>query len=184
MAANLAEAGHRVLLLEAGLDPEDDDYRVPAFHGRASESPGMSWPFFVRHYDDDAQQRARRQVPARAGRRPVPALGHPRRLHRAQRDDHGRTRTTPTGTASPRLTGDRSWRAPAMRRWFERLEACGYMRAAADAARRHWLARLLARLPLLSDRYVNRGRHGFDGWLHTSLADPELALGDSRGASR
>ena len=52
VAANLAEAGHRVLLLEAGLDPEDDDYRVPAFHGRASEHPGMSWPFFVRHYDD------------------------------------------------------------------------------------------------------------------------------------
>ena len=25
VAANLAEAGHRVLLLEAGLDPEDDD---------------------------------------------------------------------------------------------------------------------------------------------------------------
>ena len=38
VAANLAEAGHRVLLLEAGLDPEDDDYRVPAFHGRASAS--------------------------------------------------------------------------------------------------------------------------------------------------
>ena len=60
VAANLAEAGHRVLLLEAGLDAEDDDYRVPAFHGRATEHPGMSWNFWVRHWDDDAQQRADR----------------------------------------------------------------------------------------------------------------------------
>jgi choline dehydrogenase len=42
VAANLAEAGHRVLLLEAGLDQDDDDYRVPAFHGRATEHPRMS----------------------------------------------------------------------------------------------------------------------------------------------
>ena len=27
-------------------------------------------------------------------------------------------------------------------------------------------------LPFVSDRYVNKGRHGFDGWLHTTLADP------------
>ena len=89
VAANLAEAGHRVLLLEAGLDDEDDDYRVPAFHGRASEHPGMSWPFFVRHYDDRAQQERDDKFRPRARRRPLPALRHPRRLHRAQRDDHG-----------------------------------------------------------------------------------------------
>ena len=48
----------------------------------------MSWPFFVRHYDDRRPAGAGREVPARAGRRPLPAVGHPRRLHRAQRDDH------------------------------------------------------------------------------------------------
>ena len=68
VAANLAEAGHRVLLLEAGLDAEDDDYRVPAFHGRASEHPGMSWPFYVRHFDDTAQQeRDEKYVPEQDG---------------------------------------------------------------------------------------------------------------------
>ena len=57
---------HRVLLLEAGLDPEDDDYRVPAFHGRATEHPGMSWPVYVRHFDDRAQQeRDKKFVPER-----------------------------------------------------------------------------------------------------------------------
>ena len=57
VAANLAEAGYRVLVLEAGLDPEDDDYRVPAFHGRATEDPAMSWAFYVRHFEDIEQQR-------------------------------------------------------------------------------------------------------------------------------
>ena len=74
VAANLAEAGHRVLLLEAGGEDEDDDYRVPAFHGRASEHEQMNWPFYVRHYDDrarcerDEKYRAD-PAPASSGRR-------------------------------------------------------------------------------------------------------------------
>ena len=49
LAANLAAAGMRVLLLEAGLEGGTDvnsdsaDYAVPAFHGRASEDPATSW---------------------------------------------------------------------------------------------------------------------------------------------
>jgi choline dehydrogenase-like flavoprotein len=83
VAANLAEAGHRVLLLEAGLDAPDDDYRVPAFHGRASEHPGMSRPFFVRHFDDRAQQQ--RGTP---GIRARPGLGTSRLVHRRDRPAH------------------------------------------------------------------------------------------------
>ena len=62
LAANLALAGHTVLVLEAGGSPgtpepqETYNYQVPAFHPNASEEPGMSWRFFVRHYADDAQQ--------------------------------------------------------------------------------------------------------------------------------
>src|SRR5262245_17795992 len=72
-AARLAEAGQKVVLLEAGGDPRrltggvrgkpddnrlPDDYDVPAFHPFASENEAMRWDFFVRHYDDDqAQQR-------------------------------------------------------------------------------------------------------------------------------
>ena len=70
-AARLAEAGRRVLLLEAGGDPRllsgtndyqpginrlPDDYDVPAFHGFASENDAMRWDFFVRHYADEAMQ--------------------------------------------------------------------------------------------------------------------------------
>ena len=72
VAARLAEAGHSVVLLEAGGDPQKlsggdpvqpdanrlpNDYDVPAFHGFASENDAMKWDFFVRHYADDNQQR-------------------------------------------------------------------------------------------------------------------------------
>ncbi len=72
VAARLAEAGYKVLLLEAGGDPRaltgavrgrpgenrlPDDYDVPAFHPFASENEAIRWDFFVRHYDDDQAQR-------------------------------------------------------------------------------------------------------------------------------
>ena len=78
LAARLAEAGARVLLLEAGGDPRrlaggdpvdpggnrmPDDYDVPAFHAFASENDGHSWNFFVRHYASDARQHRGPEVP-------------------------------------------------------------------------------------------------------------------------
>ena len=181
VAANLAEAGHRVLLLEAGLDPEDDDYRVPAFHGRASESPAMSWPFFVRHYDDRAQQeRDDKYRPEHDG------VLYPRSGTLGGCTAHNAMITIyphdADWNAIARATGDRTWRAAEMRRWFERLEACApsYKRRPRALPRTRWLARVLSWLPLVSDKYTNRSRHGFDGWLHTTLADPKLALGDTQ----
>jgi choline dehydrogenase len=67
-----------------------------------------------------------------------------------------------------------------MRHWFERLVACGYKRRPRMLPRHPWRARVLAAQPYVSERYVNRSRHGFDGWLHTTLADPALALGDKQ----
>jgi choline dehydrogenase len=168
-----------VLLLEAGLDPEDDDYRVPAFHGRASEHPGMSWPFYVRHFDDRAQQeRDEKYLPEQDG------VLYPRSGTLGGCTAHNAMITVYPHDADwdgiAAATGDASWRSAAMRRWFERLEACQYLRRPRVLPRHPGLARLLAGLPFLSDKYVNRSRHGFDGWLHTDLADPELALGDKQ----
>src|SRR5262249_17814323 len=71
VAARLAEAGHSVMLLEAGGDPrklkggdpiQPDTYRlqheydVRAFHAFASKNQAMKWDFFVRHYSDDSVQ--------------------------------------------------------------------------------------------------------------------------------
>ena len=179
VAANLAEAGHRVLLLEAGLDAEDDDYRVPAFHGRASEHPGMSWPFYVRHFDDTAQQeRDEKYVPEQDG------VLYPRSGTLGGCTAHNAMITVYPHDADwdgiAAATGDASWRSTQMRQWFERLEACQYKRRPRMLPKHPWLARLLAALPFLSDKYVNRSRHGFDGWLHTNLADPALALADKQ----
>src|ERR1700728_838009 len=72
VAARLAEAGHSVVLLEAGGDPRllaggdaisenanrlPADYDVPCFHAFASENEAMRWDFFVRHYAGTEQQR-------------------------------------------------------------------------------------------------------------------------------
>ena len=177
VAANLAEAGCRVLLLEAGLDPEDDDYRVPAFHGRASEHPEMSWNFFVRHWDDDAQQqRDRNYVPDHGG------VLYPRSATLGGCTAHNAMITMYPHDVDwdgiAELTGDPSWRAAAMRQWFEGLEACDYLDRPRVLPEHPWLRRLAARLPVVSDRYVNKSRHGFDGWLHTTMAQPELAIQD------
>src|SRR5215469_8414846 len=71
VAARLAEAGHTVLLLEAGSDSKQlatgnpvapganrlpEDYDVPCFHAFASENTAMRWDFFVRHYGDSKAQ--------------------------------------------------------------------------------------------------------------------------------
>ncbi len=45
LAGNLAKAGQRVLLLEAGSDYEDYNYQVPAFHALASEDENLRWDY-------------------------------------------------------------------------------------------------------------------------------------------
>ena len=53
LAARLAEAGHSVLVLEAGEDAGGNaKYQVPAFHAAATEEPGLAWNYFVEHYSD------------------------------------------------------------------------------------------------------------------------------------
>ena len=99
LAARLAEAGMRVVVLEAGGDARDgaglpEDYDVPAFHPLASENPALRWDFFVQHYEDAARQRRDRKLQPRGHL--LSARRHTRRLHRAQCDD-------PDGAARFRL---------------------------------------------------------------------------------
>src|SRR2546421_5042155 len=56
LAARLAEAGHDVLLLEAGGKEQPFNYEVPVFHGSATEDPEMRLDHFVRHYEDESRQ--------------------------------------------------------------------------------------------------------------------------------
>lgn len=58
VACNLARAGFRVLLLEAGsgdTKAAKANYDVPALHPFASEDPALAWRYFVRHGRRDNQ---------------------------------------------------------------------------------------------------------------------------------
>jgi len=164
VAANLAEAGHRVLLIEAGADQDSLNYQVPAFHPGASEDPDMSWEFFVRHYADEEQQRRDwKYAPERGG------VFYPRAAALGGcTAHHAMILLYPNNSDWDSIadeTGDESWRATKMRRYFQRLEACQYR------GFQRFLQRLLR---------WNPSRHGFDGWLTVTKADPRMALGDKR----
>ncbi|MER5719106.1 GMC oxidoreductase [Streptomyces sp. NPDC002132] len=179
LAANLAAAGLRTLLLDAGGAPENDAYRVPAFHADASEDPGQCWNYFVRHYADERQQqRDGKFVREREG------VLYPRAgtvggctAHHALITVYPYNRDW---DAIAEETGDATWRSTAMRRYFERLERCTYRPRPKEPPANPLLAALLKALPFTGGRYRNDARHGFDGWLPTALADPRLAVQDEQ----
>ena len=154
LAANLALAGFHVLLLEAGGEEENYDYQVPAFHARASEDERFAWNFFVRHYEDDVQQRRDEKfLPARDG------VLYPRCATLGGCTAHNAMILIYPHNSDwdhiAEVTGDPSWTAERMRRYFERLERCEYVAASETAS-----------------------RHGFEGWLPTNVADPTLMFRD------
>lgn len=159
LACNLARAGFKVMLLEAGGDPTSWTREVPALHAEAVEDPEMRWDFFVRTYGDDAQQRRNGKFVPREGGVLYPRAGtlggctaHNALItlcpHNRDWDEIART------------FGDPSWSASAMHRYFERLEHCDYA-------------------PRPPAGRPSASRHGFGGWLHTNVANPFLAIKDA-----
>ncbi len=167
LAANLAKAGFKVLILEAGGDPLRDDegkdidrytYSIPALHGRATEDIDLRWDFFVKHYSDDTRQQ-RDSKYEKEGK----GILYPRAGTLGGCTAHNATIAVyPHNSDWDRIaeiTGDDSWRSDNMRRYFERLERCQYLDRPPSNA-------------------PNPSRHGFDGWLTTERANPLLAVGD------
>ncbi|MCO7223660.1 GMC family oxidoreductase [Pleionea sp. CnH1-48] len=157
LAANLARAGHRVLLLEAGdNDPSDDVYSIPAFHPNSSEDPRTSWAFYVKHYSDlERQQADSKYVPGKGIYYPRASTIGGCTTH------HAMITVYPHNSDFNRIadiTGDDSWDAYKMRRYFERLEHCQYLP-------RPWFG-------------YNPSRHGFDGWLRTNTTDIRSLMED------
>src|SRR4051812_16241336 len=161
VAARLAEAGHTVLLLEAGGDPKDSgpdtaaDYEVPAFHPFATENQDLRWDFFVRHYADDAQQSRDPKYRQTWNGRPTDGVFYPRTGALGGCTSHNAMILIyphdSDWTELADLTGDPSWRPEQMRAYFERMENCGH----------RTVDRALARVG------VNPSHHGWNGWLHT-----------------
>ena len=94
LAARLALAGKKVLVIEAGPDPvgtrstaypdaeTGEVTRVPGYHGAASEDAEMSWMFSVRHYADTERQRKDEKYNQKCD----PTTGGP--IHRKFLDPH------------------------------------------------------------------------------------------------
>ena len=92
LAARLALAGKKVLVIEAGRDPEStgpspaypaakpgEVTRVPGYYAAASEDEEMSWMFSVRHHADDGTQGEDEKY-AQAAPPPPPPGGKPKHV--------------------------------------------------------------------------------------------------------
>ncbi|HYY96144.1 MAG TPA: GMC oxidoreductase [Pyrinomonadaceae bacterium] len=197
LAANLANAGFRVLLLEAGGDPCAEGgargrylYEVPIFHGLSTEYPECAWNFFVRHYtQDDLQARDSKRVP-KSPPAPPPADGKYHIWYPRAGALGGCTAHNAMITVIPQdsdwdyiaeLTGDSSWQGENMRPYYTRLENCHYKPR--PASFKHTLRGIAFSLRRLLQGKLDgwldwRHGHGFKGWLPTSEADPFLVLKD------
>jgi choline dehydrogenase len=160
VAVRLAEAGYSVLILEAGDKKEPDDYKVPAWHARSSENNELAWKFYVHHSADPEQEKRDKTNYIRGKGFFYPRAGtlggctaHHALIFIAPHNSDWND--------IAKLTGDKSWRAWRMRKYFQKIERCEYLN-------RPWYRRW------------NFNKHGFTGWLPTTTADPTLLLRDSQ----
>jgi len=182
VAARLAEAGHRVLVLEAGGDPVNSvstepserppaaDYLVPAFHAFASENPAFRWDFWVRHYTSTAQQERDWRYRQNWDGEEVDGVLYPRASGLGGCTGHNAMIIVRPNDADWnhiwQVTGDASWRASNMQKYFRRLERCRYR-----SFLYRWLDWLLG---------WNPTGHGWRGWLTTQRPLPLRVILDWR----
>jgi choline dehydrogenase len=192
LAANLARAGFKVMLLEAGGDPCAESergrlmYEVPIFHGLSNEFPDCQWDYFVRHYDDDARQALDSK---RVKKGEVPGLDEDTVWYPRAGALGGCTAHNAMITVTPQdidwnhvaeLTGDQSWRAERMHGYFARLENCQYRPRPGSLkyAGKGLLWSLISLIKGRSDWRDWSHGHGYNGWLTTSMADPRPLIRD------
>jgi choline dehydrogenase len=172
LAARLAMAGYKVLILEAGDDQTNTtEYNVPVLHSVAAEYEPMRWDYFVKHFDDEEEMRKDSKLTYElpdgsryTGLSPPPDAKPLGVLYPRVGSFGGCTSHNALITLYPfdsdwkriqDMTGDDSWAPNNMRKYYERLE---------------------------KSRYVPNGiaGHGFKGWLETSLADLTLTIKDRK----
>ncbi|KAF3148062.1 hypothetical protein TWF594_001984 [Orbilia oligospora] len=176
VAARLARLGHKVLLLEAGDDQGDNIVeRVPAFHGLSTLDKSMRWDFFVNHYSDATRQardsKTVYEFPngteyiglSPPGDAKMKGILYPRAGTLGGCGSHNALITvTPHDSDWDHIrsiTGDDTWAASNMKKYFERLEKVNYE----------------------PNSIVGHGKHG---WLWVERPDVSLALGDAKIVSQ
>jgi len=154
VACNLAKAGFRVLLLEAGQNAPTKTYEVPSFHGLSTEDPAMAWNFYVNHYSDPARQLRDSKLVRGKG------VLYPRAGTLGGCTAHNAMITLyPDNSdfaAIAKATGDRGWDPLAMRKQYQKIENQHF--------EKNSLARDASRL------------EGTKGWLDTEQTSPAILL--------
>ena len=169
LAANLAKAGYKVVLVEAGGDQSHNvTSQAPLFHTRASEHRDMAWNYTVHHYNDRARRKRDRKH-YEDPKNKTDGVWYPRAgtlggctVHNAM------ICTYPDNEDWRRIqneTGDNSWAPRKMRAYFMRLENCNYVR---------WLTPIGRTLA-----WILNTRHGFGGWLHVTSPIPFRLVKDT-----
>ena len=202
LAARLARAGRKVLLLEAGggvpniASSSSETELVPGYHAAATEDPSISWGFSVRHFADDTWQREdtkynRTRDPSQNSGVGKGGIFYPRcsalggcTVH------HAMIIIAPNDRDWDEIaerTGDDSWRAKSMQGYFTRIEKCLYRNVYKDFFHRllgfiYIVARQV--LAFINPRAVwDEGGHGDRGWQPTSFINPDL-VAQIQGADR
>lgn len=171
LAANLAEAGHKVLLVDAGGDDGDNLFeQIPVLFPRATDDhPTTQWDYFVTRSSDPAVQ-ARDEITSYrlpdgsvytgldppAGAVPIGTL-YPRAGTLGGCSRHNALVAIRAfdsdWEAVAEATGDASWNGSTFQRYFEGIEHCDY----------------------LPNSVVG---HGFNGWFWTQLTSLVTAVQD------
>jgi choline dehydrogenase len=172
LAARLAIAGHKTLLIEAGDDQGSNvNYTTPAYNARVSEDPNLAWNFFVRHYADDKRQARDFKTSYETPDGGLYTGLSPPAGSKMKGTLYPRTGTLGGCTAHnalialyphqsdfeniAELTGDDSWSASNMRKYFAKLENNHYLLPGAEG-------------------------HGNDGWLGTQYSPIDIVLTDPK----
>jgi choline dehydrogenase-like flavoprotein len=194
LASRLALAGYRVLVLEAGanvkeLPPETvtrEISEVPSFHGVSTEEPDLSWQFFVKHYDKDEWGQDEKWDPKEGQSNPGPektGIFYPRAASLGGCTVHN-AMITIAGPDSDwddlaDFLRDDSWRSEVMRPYFQKIECNQYLPFPGafprNPIKKFWgyIRWLFGFAPDFTG-----GKHGFDGWLRTSMTDLSIGLKD------
>ena len=162
LAVNLAKAGHKVVLFEAGPPAADlnTTIAVPFLNPAAATAPEISWDFYVRHYSDQTQQmKDSKYIPAGVPNLTNPNGGiyYPRCSTIGGCSAHNvLLMVYPSNSTFDNIaitTGDQTWSAVNMRSYFQRLENCRYLIQAGS-------------------------RHGTGGWQPTEMIDESVFIAD------
>jgi choline dehydrogenase-like flavoprotein len=168
LAARLAIAGYKVLLIDAGSDQGSTQYEeIPGFWALSSQYAPMQWNYFINHYQNttraELDSKVTYQTPSGEyyvgtsppnGSEPLGIL-YPRAGTLGGCAAHNALVSIYPHDSDweniADLTGDQSWAPSKMRKYFEKLERNEY----------------------LSGHAVG---HGKEGWLGISELDPSLIV--------